>query len=137
VIDPSLSKVLMPPFSFQPLVENAVQHGLHSSPRAGRLCLLIRPAGQWLELSVSDNGEGVRAADVEQVFFAERPEAHALVVLRRRLQGLFGRSFQLEVQSEVGQGTTVTLLIPLRKRFEDSLEWPRTIASDLRRLPSH
>ena len=137
VIDPSLSKVLMPPFSFQPLVENAVQHGLHSSTRAGRLCLLIRPAGQWLELIVSDDGEGVPAADVEQVFFAERPGAHALVVLRRRLQGLFGRSFQLEVQSEVGQGTTVTLRIPLRKRFEGSLEWPRTITSDLRRLPSH
>jgi hypothetical protein len=38
---------------------------------------------------------------------------HALVLLRRRLHGLFGRSFQLEVRSEVGQGTTVTLRIPL------------------------
>jgi len=137
VIDPCLSKVLMPPFSFQPLVENAVQHGLHSCSRAGRLRLLIRPAGQWLELSVSDDGEGVPPAEVEQVFFAERPGAHALVVLRRRLQGLFGRSFQLEVQSEVGQGTTVTLRIPLRKRFEGSLKWPGTITSDLCRLPSH
>jgi LytS/YehU family sensor histidine kinase len=36
-IDPGLLKVLIPPLSFQPLVENAVQHGLHSSPRAGRL----------------------------------------------------------------------------------------------------
>jgi LytS/YehU family sensor histidine kinase len=137
VIDPCLSKVLMPPFSFQPLVENAVQHGLHSSSRAGRLRLLIRPAGEWLELSVSDDGEGVPPAEVEQVFFAERPGAHALVVLRRRLQGLFGRSFRLEVQSEVGQGTTVTLRIPLRKRFEGPLEWPGTITSDLRQLPSH
>jgi LytS/YehU family sensor histidine kinase len=127
----------MPPFSFQPLVENAVQHGLHSCSRAGRLRLLIRPAGEWLELSVSDDGEGVPPAEVEQVFFAERPGAHALVVLRRRLQGLFGRSFRLEVQSEVGQGTTVTLRIPLRKRFEGPLEWPGTITSDLRQLPSH
>jgi two-component system, LytTR family, sensor kinase len=113
-IDPGLLKVLIPPFSLQPLVENAVQHGLHSSPRAGRVRLLARPAGGWLELNVSDDGQGVPQSEVERVFFAERPRVHALVLLRRRLQGLFGRSFQLEVQSEVGQGTTVTLRIPLR-----------------------
>ena len=134
-IDPRLSKVLMPPFSFQPLVENAVQHGLHSSPRAGHLRLEVRPAGQWLEMSVSDDGQGVPSTEVEQVFFAERPRVHALVLLRRRLQGLFGRSFQLEVRSEVGQGTTVTLRIPLRKRLVGSLESPRAITSDLRELP--
>ena len=112
-IDPCLLKVLIPPFSLQPLVENAVQHGLHSSPRAGRVRLLVRPVGGWLELSVSDDGQGVSPTEVEKVFFAERPRVHALVLLRRRLQGLFGRSFQLEVRSEVGQGTAVTLRIPL------------------------
>jgi two-component system, LytTR family, sensor kinase len=58
-IDPGLWKVLVPPFSFQPLVENAVQHGLHSSPRAGRLQLVVRPKGEWLEMSVRDDGQGV------------------------------------------------------------------------------
>src|SRR6266436_7128932 len=70
-IDPGLSKVLMPHFSLQPLVENAVKHGLHSSPQAGRLRLAVRPAGQWLEMSVSDDGEGVPSREVEQLFFAE------------------------------------------------------------------
>jgi two-component system LytT family sensor kinase len=117
-IDPGLSKVLMPPFSLQPLVENAVEHGLHSSPQAGRLSLVVRPAGQWLEMSVSDDGQGVPSTKVEHVFFAERQRVHALTLLRRRLQGLFGRSFQLEVRSEIGEGTTVTMRIPLRKRSE-------------------
>jgi two-component system LytT family sensor kinase len=112
-IDPGLSKVLIPPFSLQPLVENAVEHGLHSSPQAGRLSLVVRSAGQWLEMSISDDGQGVPSTKVEQLFFAERQRVHALTLLRRRLQGLFGRSFQLEVRSEVGQGTTVTLRIPL------------------------
>jgi LytS/YehU family sensor histidine kinase len=40
------------------------------------------------------------------------------VLLRRRLQGLFGRSFQLEVRSEIGEGTTITVRIPLQTRFE-------------------
>jgi two-component system sensor histidine kinase LytS len=130
-IAPGLSKVLMPPFSLQPLVENAVQHGLHSSPRAGRLQLMVRPTGEWLEMSVRDDGQGVPSTEVEQLFFAERPRVHALVLLRRRLQGLFGRSFQLEVRSEIGEGTTVTMRIPLRKPFGVCPESPRAITSNL------
>jgi two-component system LytT family sensor kinase len=117
-IDPGLLKALMPPFSFQPLVENAVQHGLHSSPHAGRLQLAVRPTGPWLEMSISDDGQGVASTEVEDVFFAERQGVHALVLLRRRLQGLFGRSFQLEVRSEIGEGTTVTMRIPCESSSE-------------------
>ena len=124
-IDPGLSKVLMPPFSLQPLVENALEHGLHSSPQAGRLRLMVRPTGQWLEMSVSDDGQGVPSTKVEQLFFGEHRRVHALTLLRRRLQGLFGRSFQLEVRSEVGEGTTVTMRIPLRKQLGVESEPPR------------
>jgi LytS/YehU family sensor histidine kinase len=115
-VGPGLLKVLVPPFSFQPLVENAIQHGLQSSPGAGRLRLVVRATGPWLEMSVTDDGQGVASTEVEQLFFAERPQVHALVLLRRRLQGLFGSSFRLVVRSEVGEGTTVTICIPLRKQ---------------------
>jgi two-component system, LytTR family, sensor kinase len=135
-IDPGLSQVLVLPFSFQPLVENAIQHGLHSSPGAGRLLLVVRTAGPWLELSVTDDGQGVPSTDVEQLFFAERPRVHALALLRRRLQGLFGRSFQLEVRSEIGEGTTVTMRIPA-KGSGVGLKPPRTIISYLRELASN
>jgi two-component system, LytTR family, sensor kinase len=118
-IDPGLAEVLVPPFSLQPLVENAVQHGLRSSPKAGRLRLVVaRGMVGWLDMSISDDGRGVPATDVERVFFAVRPRVHALSLLRRRLQGLFGRSFRLEVRSEAGRGTTVTMRIPLRRRFD-------------------
>ena len=133
-IDPGLLKALMPPFSFQPLIESAVHHGLHSSPRAGRLQLVVRPTGEWLEMSVSDDGQGVPSAEIEHLFFAERPRVHALVLLRRRLQGLFGQSFQLEARSEIGEGTTVTMRIPLRNRLGVGLESPEAITSDLREL---
>jgi len=83
---------------------------------------------------VSDDGQGMPSTEVEQLFFAERPRVHALVLLRRRLRGLFGRSFQLEVRSEIGEGTTVTMRIPLRKAFGVGLESPRAIRSDLREL---
>jgi two-component system sensor histidine kinase LytS len=114
-IDPGLTEALIPPFSLQPLVENAVQHGLQSSPKAGCLRLVVRSQmGEWLDLSVSDDGQGVPATEVERVFFAVGPRLHALSLLRRRLQGLFGRSFRLEACSDVGQGTTVAMRIPLQ-----------------------
>ena len=114
-IDSGLENAFIPPFSLQPLVENAVQHGLQSSPKAGRLRLAVRRRiGDWLEMSVRDDGPGVAATEVEQVFFALGPGVHALSLLRRRLQGLFGRSFWLAVSSDIGQGTTVTVRIPLQ-----------------------
>jgi sensor histidine kinase YesM len=79
-------------------------------------------------MSVSDDGQGVPSFEVERVFFAGGPRVHALSLLRRRLQGLFGRSFRLEASSDIGQGTTVTMRIPLRRRFdsaEGSLETVR------------
>ena len=54
-IDPRSLKALIPPFSFQPLVENAVQHGLHSSPKVGGLQIVVRPTGPWLEMSFQRN----------------------------------------------------------------------------------
>ena len=117
-IDPGLAEVLAPPFSLQPLVENAVQHGLQSSSKSGRVRLTVRLAGQWLEMSVSDDGQGVPATEVEKVFFEAGSQVHALGLLRRRLQALFGHSFRLEAWSEVGQGSTVTVRIPLPSRLE-------------------
>jgi LytS/YehU family sensor histidine kinase len=116
-IDPGLAEALVPPFSLQPLVENAVQHGLQSSPKAGCMRLVVRhQVGEWLDIGISDDGQGVPSTEVERVFFALRPRVHALWLLRRRLQALFGRAFRLEVCSDVGQGTTVTMRIPLRRR---------------------
>jgi LytS/YehU family sensor histidine kinase len=85
-------------------------------------------------MSVSDDGQGVSSTEVEHVFFGERSRVHALVLLRRRLRGLFGRSFQLEVRSGIGEGTTVTLRLPLRKPFGVGLESPGAIPSDLHEL---
>ena len=83
-------------------------------------------------MSIRDDGQGVPPTEVEHVFFAERQRVHALVLLRRRLQGLFGRSFQLEVRSQIGEGTTVTMRIPLPKAFRVGLQSSSVVTSDLR-----
>ena len=117
-IDPAAIDTVIPPFSLQPLVENAIRHGIQSSASAGRLQLVVHPVERWLEMSVTDDGKGVPPDEIEKVFFAQRKGAHALLLLRRRLQALFGHSFSFAVSSDVGRGTTVTLRVPLEPPFE-------------------
>src|SRR5258708_29375053 len=50
----------------------------------------------------SAHGQGVPSTEVERLFFEECRRVHALTLLRRRLQGLFGHSFQLEARSAIG-----------------------------------
>jgi LytS/YehU family sensor histidine kinase len=81
-------------------------------------------------MSVTDDGQGVASTESEKLFFTERPRVHALLLLRRRLQGLFGRSFRLDVGSHIREGTTVTICIPLRKHFGVGRESPGAIPTD-------
>lgn len=140
-IDPELLEALVPPFSFQPLVENAIQHGIRSSSGSGLLRLAIRAIEPWLEMSVSDNGQGVHTMEVEGVFFADRQPVHALGLLRRRLRGSFGCSFQLEAHSAVGEGTTVVMRIPLQTGDKaitrQRKRWLETVLKSLIRESSH
>ena len=77
-IDPGLLKALMPPFSFQPLVENAVQHGLHSSPRAGRLQLIVRAPRTGAKLRFVLMWIRIRAVIIEDEPLAARYLAELL-----------------------------------------------------------
>jgi hypothetical protein len=80
-------------------------------------------------MSVSDDGQGVPSAEIEHLFLAERARVHALVLLRRRLQGLFGRSFQLKVHSEIGEGTAGPCAFPCQSGSE--VAWNRRDLSAL------
>jgi sensor histidine kinase YesM len=81
---------------------------------------------------ITDNGTGVPRTQIEQVFFRERSRLGRLTLLRRQLGELFGDSFQLEIESEIGVGTTATLILPLQIDLAASLEWgtlaPRSAA---------
>jgi two-component system, LytTR family, sensor kinase len=113
-IEAGLLELPTPSFSLQLLVENAVRHGLQSSAKAGHLHVKVHTVGDSVEMTVSDDGQGVPSNEIEQIFFPERPALRALSLLRRRLHTLFGRSSCVKVRSEIGQGTTVTMSIPLR-----------------------
>lgn len=107
--EPSLS-LLVPPFILQPLVENALQHGLEPVIRQGHLHLTSESTDKELIIQITDNGVGL------QDEAPTRGTGTGLKNMRRRLETLFGKAFQLTIQpAEPAPGTAVTLRLPLSK----------------------
>ncbi len=105
-IDPNIRDVLVPEFILQPLVENAVRHGVAKRSEAGLIEITGRESNGKLVLSVRDNGPGyVGASDV----------GVGLANTRARLETLFGEAGQLEVFNAEAGGTIATLRFPLRR----------------------
>lgn len=96
----------VPALLLQPLVENAIVHGLSQRPGPGRVEVRARVSGSNVVLSVRDDGPGVR-----------RPSAHAgagigLGNLRARLERLYGEAFELAVSDDPRGGACVTVVVP-------------------------
>ncbi|HSI60623.1 MAG TPA: histidine kinase [Ideonella sp.] len=99
----------LPALLLQPLVENAVQHGLEPKVEGGRLKLQARAEGQRLLLRVSDDGLGLRAAPQA----ARAGSGTALANIRERLQQAFGRDASLQLSEPAGGGVEALLTLPL------------------------
>lgn len=99
----------VPPLLLQPLVENAIRHGLEPRVDGGRIDVIARQEGQTLRIDVADTGVGM-APD------AHRPDTEGgfgLAQVRERVASLPGGG-TVQVTSRPGHGTTVRLTLPLR-----------------------
>ena len=108
-IEPGLEKMLVPSLILQPLVENAVRHGIEPREEPGRVIVSARRKDGRLELKVTDNGPGLP----ENSPVPSR-EGVGLSNSRSRLTHLYGADHQFILQSAPGGGLAVTLLIPCR-----------------------
>jgi signal transduction histidine kinase len=96
---------LVPGFVLQPIVENAVTHGIARRADAGRLEIAARVAGSRLELAVRDDGVGMAPNQVEGVGLANT---------RERLRTIYGNDATLTIAARPGGGTEAVLMLPLR-----------------------
>ena len=112
-IDADVLDAPVPPFLLQPLVENAVRHGIQPRPEGGRIDIRASSERSWLTITVSDTGIGIAPGDTERLFSEGGGHVHALALLRRRLAGLYGSDYRIDVESEPGKGTGIYLRIPL------------------------
>jgi len=113
-IAPEVLPVAMPFLSLQPLVENAVRHGLEGKPGPGRIILLAEDAGSECLISVEDDGVGMDPDDMRRVLAGEvSSEAGiGLANVDQRLRQVYGDSYGLVVETALGAGTKVSLRVP-------------------------
>ncbi len=102
-----LAGVEIPPLLLQPLVENAIKHGLEPNVNGGELVVSAEQQGQALLLSVHDSGVGLAAQpDSSGTGFG-------LQQVRERLATRYGPAASLEITAAAGGGTLASIRIPL------------------------
>jgi two-component system, LytTR family, sensor kinase len=112
-IEAGLLEAQIPPFLVQPLVENAVIHGIQPRAEGGRVRVEARAEGTWLHITVADSGVGLAPGLDGLPETGPGDRTHAVDLLRLRLAKLYDGSFSLEVRGDPGAGTTAAIRIPL------------------------
>lgn len=109
-IEPTTLDAVVPSLILQPLVENALLHGIARQTGPGCLCIRTRRSGDRLVLAVTDNGPGFTADDLART----TADGVGLANTRARLDQLYGTRYHLELGNDDGGGACVTLSLPFR-----------------------
>ncbi len=109
-MDPGTLDCLVPAFTLQPLVENAVLHAVAPRVSGGLISVSSAREDGRLVLTVRDDGPGVPAQPT--------PEGHGLDLLARRLEALYGASSRVRLKESPGGGCTVTVDLPAQEASE-------------------
>lgn len=120
-IDPQVLKIEIPALSVQPLVENAVRHGLTPKHGTGTLEVVARVdfLNMRVIVRVKDDGVGMDSARIPELLKPKPTGRHGdhglgLSNINERLRRLYGDAFSLTIESAPGSGTDVMLRIPMR-----------------------
>lgn len=119
-IDPGVLTCACPRMILQPVVENALYHGVSSLERGGMVQVLGYREEERLVLRVSDNGQGMepeRAALLND-YINGRNKAFRSIGLKnvnRRIRLSYGEEFGVQIQSVLGRGTMITVTLPARE----------------------
>jgi two-component system, LytTR family, sensor kinase len=113
-IAPEVLPVAVPFLCVQPLVENAVRHGLGEKPGPGRITILAEDAGAECVISVEDDGAGMDPDLMRQVLAGEASGGAGigLANVDERLRQVYGDAHGLVVETALGAGMKVSLRVP-------------------------
>jgi two-component system sensor histidine kinase YesM len=105
--------------SLQPIIENAIQHGLRKLRYEGNITIRAIKRSGFLVIQIIDNGSGISTERLDEIQnMLDKNEVRGnmgigLSNVRRRIQLIFGEEYGLKVTSELGVGTIVEMEIPI------------------------
>jgi two-component system LytT family sensor kinase len=108
-VGPRLRHIRLPPLVLQPIVENAVKHGVAPRAAGGDIRIAAFADAGYLSIQIQDSGAGATADALRR----GREEGVGLRNVERRLQGQYGSAASLSIESTPGTGTCVKMRIPV------------------------
>ncbi len=112
-IAPEVLPVAVPFLCLQPLVENAIQHGLQGRPGPGHITILAEEAGNECLISIDDDGVGMDPERLRRTLAGEPTgDGVGLGNVDERLRAVFGDEYGLVVETAPGAGTKVNVRVP-------------------------
>ncbi|NLJ87387.1 MAG: sensor histidine kinase [Epulopiscium sp.] len=120
-IEPNLN-IHIPPLILQPLVENAIKHGLLSNIEGGTVKISAFREDDEAVIIVEDTGVGMSESQIYSLINNKyKNKGVGLTNVNNRLQCIYGR--KLEIESEIGKGTKITIRIPIKRgeMIEDNI----------------
>jgi Predicted signal transduction protein with a C-terminal ATPase domain len=113
-----------PKLILQPIVENAVYHGIKMSPTGGEIAITACESGGVLTVTVQDSGVGMSAEQMDSLFTEDKKD-HAgmgigVINVNNRIKLCFGEEYGLRYSSEQGMGTRADILLPCLENGEES-----------------
>ncbi|MBC3938777.1 sensor histidine kinase [Anaerotruncus massiliensis (ex Liu et al. 2021)] len=114
-VPPELLGLMTPKLILQPIVENAVYHGIKMSQAGGEIAISARTAGDRLTITIADSGVGMTAEQLEQLF-VPRPDTDrgiGVINVNNRIRLCFGEEYGLHYFSAPGEGTRVEIWLPV------------------------
>ncbi|ACX52851.1 signal transduction histidine kinase, LytS [Ammonifex degensii KC4] len=120
-IDKTLYDYLVPVLTLQPLVENAIKHGITPKLGPGTVRISVRRQGEEMRVEVADDGVGIPPEIMPKILTPGSASGSGvgLYNVHERLRGLFGEGYGLEIKSEPGKGTTVRFRLPLLREVKE------------------
>ena len=126
-VDPSIESCCVVKLILQPILENAINYGVSGMEDCGEIKVTGRMDEENIILTVEDNGMGIPEDEVD-LLLTDNNRVHkqgsgvGLVNVNNRIQILFGKEYGLHIESELDEGTKVSICIPAIPYTEENRE---------------